>query len=212
MNASPLMLPAGRASLRAARTLLLALIAAGSFATAATAAGPLAPPEVPANLEVPEGHRPYLVSHAVGTQNYVCLPRTSAPGLAWTFYGPQATGFNRRDEQQLTHFLSPNPDENGTARATWQHSRDSSAVWAMAIASSTDPEYVEPGAVAWLLLEVVGNDDGPEGGDRLSRTTYIQRVETSGGTAPATDCPTVGAKLFVPYETEYVFYRAAGHH
>ena len=161
------------------------------------------PPQVPTELEAPEGSRLFLTLHAVGTQNYVCL----AAGQPWTFVGPQATIFDEDREQKATHYLSPNPDEGGTARATWQHSRDTSAVWARAIASSTDPAFVKPGAVAWLLLEVVGREPGPTRGRRLFRAKYIQRVNTEGGSAPAGACATTGARLFVPYTTDYVFYR-----
>lgn len=201
-------LPVRRTSLRALRIAALLAVAAALPAAADRGPGCPTPPPVPANLEVPAGHRPYLAVHATGTQNYVCLPGASSTGLIWTFYGPQATGFDRREEQVMTHYLSANPVEGGTARPTWQHSRDTSAVWARPIASSTDPDYVEPGAVAWLLLEAVGTEDGPNGGRRLAPTTYIQRVETSGGVAPADGCATLGAKLFVPYETDYYFFRA----
>jgi len=79
-------------------------------------------------------------------------------------FGPQATLFNEHGQQVITHFLSPNPDEAGTARATWQHSRDTSAVWARAIASSSDPAFVAPGAIPWLLLELVeATRDRPAG-------------------------------------------------
>lgn len=200
--------PVRRTSLRTLRFAALLAVAASLPAAADRGPGCPTPPPVPANLEVPAGHRPYLAVHATGTQNYVCLPGASSTGLVWTFYGPQATGFDRREEQVITHFLSANPVEGGTARPVWQHSRDTSAVWARPIASSTDPDYVEPGAVAWLLLEAVGTEDGPNGGRRLTPTTYIQRVETSGGVAPADGCTTLGAKLFVPYETDYFFFRA----
>jgi hypothetical protein len=113
-------------------------------------ARPLTPPPVPSGLEVPDGHRPFLLGHATGTQNYICLP--SGTTFVWTFFGPQATLFNDREKQLITHFLSSNPDEGGTPRATWQHSRDTSAVWALASASSSDPGFVEPGAIPWLLL------------------------------------------------------------
>jgi hypothetical protein len=201
-------LPVRRTSLRALRFAALLAVAAALPAAADRGPGCPVPPPVPANLEVPAGHRPYLAVHATGTQNYVCLPGASSTGLVWTFYGPQANGFDRRDEQVMTHFLSANPVEGGTARPTWQHSRDTSAVWARPIVASTDPAYVEPGAIAWLLLEIVGSEDGPNGGRRLAPTTYIQRVETSGGVAPADGCTTLGAKLFVPYETDYYFFRA----
>lgn len=192
------------------QTLVLAGLLAGiPFASAADVA-PLvrvSPPPVPSVLEVPDGHRPYLIAHAVGTQNQICLPRASGVGLGWSFAGPQATLYNDRGEQIATHYLSPNPEEENMARATWQHSRDSSAVWAVAIASSSDPAYVEAGSVPWLLLEVAGAEAGPTWGERLSDTTYIQRVHTVGGVAPAGDCPAIGARLFVPYTADYVFYR-----
>jgi len=182
----------------------LALLPAGARAHR------LGRPLVPQNLEVASEHKPFLVGFAIGTQNYVCLPATNTP-FAWTPTGPQATLFGDFDEQLTTHFLSPNPDEAGTARATWQHSRDTSAVWAQAIETSSDPTFVEQGAIAWLLLRVVGSESGPNGGRRLSEATYIQRVHTSGGVAPATGCAqadNVGARAFVPYTTDYYFYKA----
>jgi hypothetical protein len=167
-------------------------------------------PDVPANLIVEEGNTAYLQTRAYGTQNYVCLP--SATGVAWKLFGPQATLYPPSAPIQLaTHFLSPNPDEQGTPRATWQHSSDGSAVWARMIQTSSDANYVEPGAVAWLLLEVVGRAEGPIGGAQLARTTFIHRVNTHGGVAPASGCSTVsqlGATAFVPYSTDYIFYRA----
>ncbi|HZC00500.1 MAG TPA: DUF3455 domain-containing protein [Gammaproteobacteria bacterium] len=89
-------------------------------------AADIVPPPVPPNLQVPAGNKAFREGHAVGTQNYICLPSDSS--VAWTFFGPQATLFNDKDRQIITHFLSPNPDESGMARATWQHSRDTSTV------------------------------------------------------------------------------------
>jgi Protein of unknown function (DUF3455) len=90
----------------------------------------LVPPHVPDELEVPAGNKAFLRGHAIGTQNYICLP--SASGVSWTLFRPQATLFNNYDVQIITHFLSPNRDESDTPRPTWQHSRDSSTVWARA--------------------------------------------------------------------------------
>jgi uncharacterized protein DUF3455 len=44
----------------------------------------------------------------------------------------------------------------------------------------------------------------------MTRTTFIQRVNTSGGIAPATGCALstdVGKKTLVPYAADYIFYR-----
>jgi hypothetical protein len=173
------------------------------------AAADLMPPPVPPDLEVPAGNTAFLEWHASGTQNYIYLP--SAAGIAWTLVGPQATLFNDWDRQLITHFLSPNPDEGDTPRATWQHSLDTSSVWAVAIASSANPTFVASGAIPWLLLQVVGRQPGPTGGDRLADSTFIQRVHTSGGVAPSTGCvefTDVGQRAFVPYTAAYVFYEA----
>lgn len=169
-------------------------------------------PSVPDNLEVTAGNKLFLVGHAVGTQQYICLP--SGSSVAWTLFGPQATLFKDETKQIITHFLSPNPDEEGTPRATWQHSNDTSAVWAMAIASSSDPYFVEAGAIPWLLLEVVGDQQGPTGGARLTRTAFIQRLNTSGGIAPITGCSVktdVGMRALVGYEADYFFYKNIQH-
>jgi hypothetical protein len=168
------------------------------------------PPLVPPNIQVPTGNKAFREGHAVGTQNYICLPSNSSDsGVSWTLFGPQATLFNDDDKQIITHFLSPNPDESAMARATWQHSRDTSTIWAMMIASSSDPTFVEPGAIPWLLLQVVGAEPGPTGGKRLTKTTFIQRLNTSGGVAPMAACPVVGQQLFVPYTADYFFYKSA---
>jgi hypothetical protein len=152
------------------------------------------------------------VGHATGTQQYICLP--SGSSFAWTLFGPQATLFKDNAKQIITHFLSPNPSESDMPRATWQHSNDTSAVWAMAIASSSDPYFVEPDAIPWLLLEVVGDQHGPTGGARLTRTAFIQRLNTSGGIAPLSGCAVstdIGTRALVPYMADYFFYKGTQH-
>jgi hypothetical protein len=56
----------------------------------------------------------------------------------------------------------------------------------------------------------VKGEDGPTGGDTLTHTNFVQRLNTSGGVAPTTGCsaPTdVGHLAFVPYTADYFFYR-----
>jgi hypothetical protein len=174
-------------------------------------AAPASPPPVPAAVQVPAGNKLFLVGHAIGTQNYVCLP--SGAGVKFVLFTPQATLFEKH-KQVTTHAFSPNPDEGGTIRAMWQHSRDTSAVWGEVKPgnSSSDAEFVAPGAIPWLLVTVVGSQDGPTGGDRLTATTFIQRLNTTGGVAPSTGCSSpadVGHQAFVPYTADYFFYRKA---
>ena len=186
-------------------------------------AGQVTPPPVPANIAVPEGSKAFLVGHARGTQNYICLPSASSTsGVAYSLFTPQATLFEGDLEQIITHFFSPNPSENGVIRATWVDARDTSSIWAFVEPptpsnplghSSNDPAFVAPGAVAWLLLTRAGVLDGPNGGNRLSQTTYVQRLNTHGGLAPTTNCASladVGKKAFMPYTADYFFFKASG--
>jgi Protein of unknown function (DUF3455) len=181
-----------------------------SPAMAQTVAGE---PDVPTDLEVPAGHVLFAQGYAVGTQNYMCLP-ASGGGVAWKGFAPQATLYVTMlglQAQLATHFLSANPEEDGLARPTWQHSVDSSKVWGKVSKIVTDPNYVEPGAVPWLLLEAAGKETGPDGGSFFTQTAYIQRINTSGGVAPATGCTqagNIGALALVPYTTDYFFYKA----
>jgi uncharacterized protein DUF3455 len=182
------------------------------------------PPSVPDKIQVPEGAEAFLVGHARGTQNYVCLP--TASGFAWTLFTPEATLFRGSDKQIITHFFSPDPCEpntnarvvaNGMIRAAWQTS-NTSTVWAAAdpahtATHTTDPDFVKEGAVAWLLLTVVGAQDGPSGDDTLSQTTFVQRLNTSGGVAPSSGCSAsadVGKQAFEPYTADYFFYVGPG--
>ena len=183
---------------------ILILVAAIAIPRAASAerSGPIVPPPVPEGLELsPQEYTPFLVAHAVGTQGYVCVK--VGADHRWVPYGPQATLFNGNGGQVLTHFLSPRPYDQ-LLNATWQHSRDSSAVWAQVLESSDDPNFVAPDAIPWLLLEATVVADGPTGGNRLVKTDRIQRLNTVQGKAPTTGCAVranIGKRALVPYES-----------
>jgi Protein of unknown function (DUF3455) len=205
--------------------LLLAATAAAVFAVALSQpayADGVTPPAVPDNLKVEEGNVPFLVGHATGTQNYVCAP--TASGFGYVLFTPEATLSNEAGRQIITHFFSPNPFQDntnprviapGVIQATWQDSSDTSSVWAFVEKdhSSTDSRFVAQKSIAWLLLTVANGEDGPDGNGTLSGTTFIHRVNTLGGVAPATGCASsadVGRTAFVPYTADYFFYRQFG--
>ena len=189
------------------------IVAGGGSSPAMAQQVAVGEPDVPTDLVVPDGHVLFARGYAIGTQNYMCLPAASG-GVAWKFFAPQATLYVTvlgLQAQLATHFLSANPEEDGLARPTWQHSIDSSKVWGKVYKISTDPNYVEPGAIPWLLLEKAGTETGPDGGSFMTQTAYIQRINTSGGVAPATGCSAsgnIGALALVPYTTDYYFYKA----
>ena len=172
----------------------------------------ISPPIVPEGLGVEEGNEVFLLGRGVGTQNYVCAPcdptKANCPlGVLFTLFTPQATLFNDQGEQLITHFSSPNPVELGTVRVTWQDSRDTSSVWAKLVKAV----MVRDDSIPWVLLNVkdTGTQAGPTG-DRMTKTTFIQRVNTVGGLAPAGECLSsadLGRQAFVPYRADYFFYK-----
>ena len=53
---------------------------------------------------------------------------------------------------------------------------------------------------------------GTNGRRLLTQTSYIQRLNTEGGVAPAAGCSQaseIGALTMVPYTTDYFFYQAS---
>lgn len=196
-----------------------ALVLACAFGTATTAAAQrVTPPATPIDIAVPEGNSPFLVGHAIGTQGYTCLP-TSTGGTAWGATArPEATLFTSffgQSIQIITHFASinanPKPDVTVplSGNATWQSSFDTSKVWAAAaghIDAGTDPASCpNKGAIQCLLLKSLGNQQGPTGGKLLAKTTFIQRLNTKGGSAPTSAC-TVGQTQLQPYTADYYFF------
>ena len=199
----------------------IALAFTVSLAQPAYAAGKVTPPDVPFNLRVPDGNKAFLKGEAQGTQNYVCAPSTTSPtGVAYVLFTPEATLFSDDDGGQIiTHFFSPNPDPRdpntnpavvapgGAIRATWVHSQDGSSVWAKL--HTNGAAIPDQSAIAWLLLDKVGVEDGPTGGDILAKTTFVQRVNTTGGNAPKSGCGSpgdLGHQAFIPYTADYFFY------
>jgi Protein of unknown function (DUF3455) len=189
---------------------VLGVVIAVGGATHAAAVERIPRPAVPGNLEVSLDYKLFLKVHAVGTQNYICAPAATATGVDWLFIGPQATLFNDSLQQAGTHYQSRNPQRNNAIQATWQDSGDTSAVWATRRDGSLDANYVAPGAIEWLVLDVSGAQLGPTAGNKLSPALIIQRVNTQGGVKPpSTECTpaTLNTRKLVPYEADYYFYK-----
>ena len=183
-------------------------------------AAQVTPPVTPTDIAVPAGNSPYLVGHAYGSQGYTCLP-TADGGTAWNPTArPEATLFTDllgAQFQIITHFQSINEKPKTgivpplSGNATWQSSLDSSRVWAVkvkGIDAGSDPvSCPNSGSIQCLLLQSVGNDRGPTGGNLLFKTTFIQRLNTAGGAVPTTAC-SVGQTQLQPYTADYYFFRA----
>ena len=135
----------------------------------------------------------FLVGHAVGVQIYSCNATTS--GHSWGLVAPRANLYGDKGKLLMTHFAGP----------TWR-AKDGSRV----VAQRVDGVTVDATAIPWLLLSTVSTAPGPDG-DRLTKTTFIQRIATTGGLAPpAAECNagTVGAVREIPYTADYYFWKA----
>ena len=199
---------------------MTALALACALVAVTNAAAQVTPPPTPTDIAVPEGNSAYLVGHARGSQGYTCLP-TAAGGTAWNLTArPEATlfaDFFGHEVQIITHFQSINENPKPgivpplSGNATWQGSLDSSRVWAVKV-KGIDPDpsvqsCSHTGSIQCLLLQSVGNKKGSTGGNLLADTTFIQRLNTSGGSVPTTAC-TVGQTQLQPYTADYFFFRA----
>ena len=214
---------------RVRRLLVTALALGCAFGTVTNAAAQrITPPTTPPIITPPAGNSAFLVGHAVGTQGYICLPTSTGSSTAsWTVKAarPEAALFQSffgQDFQIITHFLSPDTNPNEAApnplpfgSATWQTPFDNSKVWAQVLHSNSIPAGSDPScpntdAIACLLLQAIGSQEGPTGGKVLTKTTFIQRLNTKGGSAPADGCSTdadVGNQTLVPYTADYYFFR-----
>ena len=121
--------------------------------------------------------------------------------------------------QIITHFTSidANPNDNApnpvplSGNVTWQSSFDTSKVWAKAVghidAGSDEASCPNTGAIPCVLLQSIGNQEGPTGGKLLAKVTFVQRLNTKGGAPPTTAC-SVGQTQLQQYTADYYFFRA----
>jgi hypothetical protein len=142
-----------------------------------------ASPQATANpIAPPAGKRPLGSFRVVsGTQTYTCAAGSFAGA---SVPEAQLLGLGGR----IHHFKGP----------SWQSERDKSLVTATKVGEKT-----KTGTIAELLLEV-NSHSGPANG-LLSKVTHIQRLNTSGGTAPTKAC-TDGQTTAVKYSATYVFW------
>jgi hypothetical protein len=155
-------------------------------------------PDVPTDLLVPAGNKVSFRAFAEGVQIYTATASASDPTkLEWTFTGPEAVLFDAEGGIVGCHYAYAGPTRPG-----WESSSGSLVV----AARNVPPVTVDPTAIAWLRLDAVL----AVGPGIFSGTTYIQRVDTTGGLAPAAAPTQVGEEARVPYTALYVFYRAEG--
>ena len=137
------------------------------------------------NLQAPAGNKVAFHVYAEGVQIY------RWDGTSWVFVAPDATLYADTGLNGLvgTHYAGP----------TWESASGSKVVGAVLERCTPDPS-----AIAWLKLGATSS----AGPGIFDRVTFIQRVNTVGGIAPAAPGALPGDEARVPYTTEYFFYRA----
>ena len=162
------------------RTMLVAVAL-----TSSTQAGGQDPKsDIPDDLRV-DGPLVGIV-HATGFQVYRC-EAIAVGKLAWTLKAPDAT-FENASGLKGKHYAGP----------TWE-ATDGSKVVGRKLKDHASPTV---DAVPWLLLEAKSHD----GKGQLSAVTFVQRIHTSGGKAPAVGNAKAGDETRVAYTADYVFY------
>lgn len=154
-------------------------------------AAPIPPPQVPDNLKAPAGQDVLLKALGKGTQVYVCKAAASdADRFEWVLARPDAGLFDESGARIGKHFAGPTWEAADGSRVTGQVQQHANAPNAK--------------AVPWLLLKATSN----QGAGTFARVTFVQRVDTEGGQAPAEGCDKshAGAEKPVDYQASYYFY------
>jgi hypothetical protein len=149
---------------------------------------------LPAAVQVPTGHKVVMETVGAGDITYECkIKKDTADQYEWTFIGPDAQLTDRGGMNVGKYFGPP---------ATW-HSNDGSRVTATQVA-------VAPGGAGNIPLQLVMANPAT-GSGAMNGVSYIQRVATRGGVAPADLCSAAkaGATQKVPYQADYIFWKVA---
>ncbi len=173
----------------------LAVAAALSLAACATStpAPMFSQASLPDAVKVPAGHKVVLETVGVGEITYECRDKKDAAGQTeWVFVGPDAKLLDRAGKQVGKYYGPP---------ATWE-ANDGSKVTGAQLA-------IAPGGAGNIPLQLVKANPAT-GNGAMTGITYIQRVATAGGVAPAAPCTpaTKGQKQIVQYKSDYIFYKA----
>jgi hypothetical protein len=169
------------------------LAACTSMQSAAPAAAVYSQASLPDTVKVPTGNKIAMETVGVGEITYECREKQAGAGqFEWVFVGPSAV-LNDRAGNMLGKYYGP--------PATWE-SKDSSKLTGAQLA-------VAPAGTGNIPLQLVKANPAV-GQGAMNGITYIQRVATQGGVAPAAACAaeTKGRKEIVKYQADYIFWTA----
>jgi len=170
-----------------------------SCCAAALAACATPPPTsgstLPPSLAVPAGQVLVLKLRGNGVQIYECrAAQDDARRFGWALKAPEAKLLDERGSPIGRHYGGP----------TWELADGSRVVGEM----KARVDSPDGNAIPWLLLDAKAH----YGSGVLSHVASVQRLNTSGGKAPADGCDSAhaGEERRVAYTADYYFYSAGG--
>lgn len=145
---------------------------------------------LPEAVRVPAGQKLMMATSATGEITYECREKKDMAGAhEWAFVGPVATLYGADKKMVGKYYAGP----------TWE-AADGSKVTGkqVAVAPAT------PGSIPLQLVKA----EPAMGAGAMTGVSYIQRLNTKGGVAPAMACDAMGKgkRQVVAYEADYVFY------
>jgi hypothetical protein len=147
--------------------------------------------DIPAPVQAPAGQKAAMTWTGTGELTYECRAKAdNASMFEWAFVGPDAKLADAKSKAAMGKYY---------AGPTWESS-DGSKITGKQVA-------VAPASAGNIPFQLVKTEPGS---GSLKDVTYIQRVNTKGGIAPADPCNASmkGMKKTVPYSADYVFYKA----
>lgn len=185
-------------TIRTSLTTLALLGTAAALTACGSMSSPAAPAfnqsSLPAAVQVPAGQRIAMETVGAGDITYECRAKKDMPSaFEWVFVGPDAKLMDRSGKEVGRYYGPP---------ATWE-SNDGSKVTATQLA-------VAPASAGNIPLQLVKANPAM-GMGAMQGVTYIQRVATQGGVAPAAACTAAnaGQKQVVKYQADYIIWKAA---
>ena len=145
---------------------------------------------LPEAVRVPAGQRQMMATSATGEITYECREKKDTAGQHdWAFVGPVATLYGADRKVVGKYYAGP----------TWE-AADGSRVTGKQVAVAP----ASPGSIPLQLVKA----EPAMGTGAMTGVSYIQRLNTKGGVAPAMACDAMGkgTRQVVAYEADYVFY------
>ena len=185
-------------TIRTSLTTLALLGTAAALTACGSMSSPAAPAfnqsSLPATVQVPAGQRIAMETVGAGDITYECRAKKDMPSaFEWVFVGPDAKLMDRSGKVVGRYYGPPATRERN----------DGSKVTATQLA-------VAPASAGNIPLQLVKANPAM-GMGAMQGVTYIQRVATQGGVAPAAACTAAnaGQKQVVKYQADYIIWKAA---